>query len=280
MSLNPTYQDRIQNGDLTGCLEELARQVKNKPNDFKLRAALVEALCFSGDLDRAAKHLATLLSMTPERPDLVIMHQNLVKAEQWRRDVFSQGKTPHLLPEPSVELQLRLEAIHALAKQERDVFDDKYRAAQSHEPSVRVEYEEAENLSLRDYDDLLGPVLEVHFHDGRYVWLEQKDLNRIIPDPVLDWTNTLWRPVVLILNSGDVFKAFIPALYVDSYLAESDSVKLGLATEWIDLGNHVYRGLGQRLLLIGEREVPLLELKPISFSPANRSETDTPAETP
>jgi type VI secretion system protein ImpE len=61
---------------------------------------------------------------------------------------------------------------------------------------------------------------------------------------------------------GDVF---VPALYVGSHGNEDDQVRLGRMTSWRAIEDQLVAGAGQRVFLVDDDEVSLLELRDVEF---------------
>jgi len=67
---------------------------------------------------------------------------------------------------------------------------------------------------------------------------------------------------------------FLPVLYVNSYQHQDDRVKLGRMTDWqADIGG-LSLASGQKLLLAGERDWPLLEIRQLAFEPSGGNNGD------
>src|SRR5438067_2530028 len=59
----------FRSGKLNDAVQALGAELRSNPLDAKRRTFLFELLCFSGDYDRAEKHLAVLAPMTSTHPD-------------------------------------------------------------------------------------------------------------------------------------------------------------------------------------------------------------------
>ena len=71
---------------------------------------------------------------------------------------------------------------------------------------------------------------------------------------------------------GVNLQCYLPVLYPDSYMQDDERVKLGRLTDWISVGGPFFKGVGQHVFQVGEEEVPLLELKEITFNLGKREE--------
>jgi type VI secretion system protein ImpE len=59
----------------------------------------------------------------------------------------------------------------------------------------------------------------------------------------------------------------IPSRYVGSEAETDSSFRMGRKTDWIDTGNGLFTGIGQRMLATDQGEYPLLELRELYFDP-------------
>src|SRR5262245_15791959 len=109
-----TAHELFQAGKLTDAVKAGLDAVKNAPADRMKRYLLAELLAFSGDLERADKHLDAVAS--PENADLlaVLQFRQLLRAEGIRQQVFADGRSPGFLTEPGEQEKKRLEALLAL----------------------------------------------------------------------------------------------------------------------------------------------------------------------
>jgi type VI secretion system protein ImpE len=55
-------------------------------------------------------------------------------------------------------------------------------------------------------------------------------------------------------------------IYPGSSAHPDEAMKLGRLTDWIDLGQGLSRGIGQRLFLIDGQEIPMLDIEEVNFS--------------
>ena len=116
-----TPTEAYKAGKLADAIAAALDQVRNAPTDRGKRLFLAELCCFSGDLERADKQLDVLF--TPDAPDVtaVVLFRQLIRGEMARREVFTQGRVPELLAQPSDALKMRLQAlIHIREKQTKE----------------------------------------------------------------------------------------------------------------------------------------------------------------
>ena len=117
---------------------------------------------------------------------------------------------------------------------------------------------------LCDLDDLLAPVLEVHTSTGKYFWVDWNQILSLqVHEPKRPF-DLLWRQASLSIESGPDGDVYLPATYI-ALSADSPpdaSLRLGRSTDWVETEG-VIRGCGQKVLLVGEQDMPIMELESI-----------------
>src|SRR5919199_4477904 len=102
--------EHYQAGQLNEALAAATAEVKQHPTDASRRGFLCELLCFAGDLDRADAQLDLMGHQDPQAMMGVGLFRHLLRAEQARRQFYSEGRLPEFLEQPSEVLRLHLEA--------------------------------------------------------------------------------------------------------------------------------------------------------------------------
>ncbi|MCD0461322.1 type VI secretion system accessory protein TagJ [Roseiconus lacunae] len=253
-------------GKLDEAMEASLQLVKSKPADVGLRFQLAELSCIAGNLDRADKQLDTVSNQDAQAAIGAALLRQLVRAELARRECFFEGRVPEFLGDPSPRLKASLEALTAYRG------GDIEGAAKTLAPfadapilNQPIEVNGAEVDDIRDLDDLLAPVLEVYTSTGKYFWV---DWNQILnlelraPERPFD---LLWRQATLSIESGPDGEVYVPAIYLEpNQDSQPDAnLRLGRGTDWFDTEQGIVRGRGQRMLLAGDSDLPIMELKTI-----------------
>jgi type VI secretion system protein ImpE len=242
-----TAEELFHTGRLTEAIQAQNQQVKSRPADQDARYLLFVLLCFAGDLERAERQLDVMANQDDKMKSGGLVYRSLLAAEMERRELYEKGKSPVLPPDPPPYVELRLAALSRLRageEAEAEVLLDQ--AVEATEPVTGTlnghSFDE-----IRDYDDVLGTVVEV-FAGGRYLWLPlEKIVSLEFPEPETA-IDTLWAPVQLRDTDGDEARVHVPALYAGSHAADDEALRLGRSTEWLERGA-LYRGVGQRTLL-------------------------------
>jgi type VI secretion system protein ImpE len=111
---------------------------------------------------------------------------------------------------------------------------------------------------LRDYDDVLGTVLEVMARDA-YYWVPLELVGSLTMNPPRYPRDLIWAAANLETKSGEAGDVFLPVLYIGSHEHQNDQVKLGRMTDWTGGEEAPLQGVGARVFRAGETDVPLLE---------------------
>lgn len=263
-----TFRELLSAGHLTRAVEEATQQVKAKPADTSLRVSLFELLCFEGALDRADKQLEVIAAQTtgPGAELAVQAYRDLLSAERMRRQVFHGDALPKfLLPPPSyVEAHvLMVKKLRAAPAEAIALLPD----AEEQFPALSGKTPDKSFSSFRDADDRIAPVLEV-FHGAHYVWLPLEQIRHVQVSEPKSVRDLVWARARIETHEQSVGDVFVPALYVDTHSQSNEQVRLGRVTEWQLVDEQLVFGVGQRLFLMDDQEVSLLELRDVQFESA------------
>ncbi len=262
----------LGSGDLEIAIAEAIASVKAKPTDAESRYRLFALVAFSGDLHRARRQLGALGVGDEQLERAKAVYINLLAAEQERRAVYGNGADPLLPPNPPEHLQLRLVALKAAGGDNAEPAAATIEQAIDAQPELTGEINGKPFTALRDLDDSLGSVLEI-FAGGRHVLLPFERIRRLEMDAPGHLLDLLWIPARLTDLKGVESSVHIPALYVGSAEGEDPRCTTGAITEWIDQGDEIFRGCGQRILAWQDaegqvQELPILALRDLSFDEA------------
>ncbi|HUE71154.1 MAG TPA: type VI secretion system accessory protein TagJ [Pirellulaceae bacterium] len=261
-----TAAELFEAGKLTDAVAAALEEVKKQPMEPGPRWRLVEFLLFAGDLERADKHLDTLLTQFPKLSMTAVFYRQLLRAEKARREVMAEGRLPDFLSQPGEAVQ---ECLHALVSlRAGDVAEAARHVAQAE--AVRTKTAgTCDGLpfdDLRDVDDAFGPILELVTADGRCAWMALSEVASLKFEPPQRARDLLWRHAELVARDQQKTQVLIPALYPNTHRESDDTLRLGRQTQWKELAPGLVQGLGQRLWLVGEDVRPILEIKEISFA--------------
>jgi len=257
-------KELIAQGDLTAALQEVTRELREKPAEMTARVTLFELLCLTGELDRAEKHLDIIEQQRAQKDLGVQVYRNCLKAERERRQVFNEGHEPHFLSVPPSYVDLHLQAI-SLARQgqhqqARELLD----RAEEERPAQPGRLNDSPFKDFRDYDDFVGPVLELIVHD-KYTWVPFEHLKRIEVQPPKQLRDMIWSSARLISTSGVEGEVLVPVVYAGTSASSNDAVRLGRLTEWVELNSDLYRAIGLKTFLIDDQDHPIFAAKSVDF---------------
>lgn len=258
-----TATDAYKAGKLGDAVAAAIEQVRSNPTDGSKRLFLAELCCFSGDLERADKQLDVLFK--PDAPDVIqlTLFRQLIRGELTRREVFTHGRVPEFLAQPSDALKWRLEALIHLRENKAAEANELLAKAEVARPAVIGTCDGAAFDDFRDLDDLTAAVMEVITANGNYYWVPLETIEIVEFHKPERARDLYWRPAHLIVKDGPDGVVYIPALYHGSHAASDDAVKLGRRTDWLGGETEPYRGLGLREFLVGDSAKTVLEIEKI-----------------
>jgi len=262
-------EELLADGDLRAAIQELTSQVKANLADVRARTFLFELLLFTGEWDKAERHLEVIGQQSVKSEVGVEVYRNNIQAERDRARLLSDGLQPHFLSEPPAYIDLHLEALCRIRegslREARELLD----RAEEDRPALMGKHNDTPFLDFRDCNDLLGPVLELMV-GNQYTWLPMERITRVEIGTPKHLRDVIWAPARIETKEGSVGEVFIPALYAGSSKHSDDRVKLGRMTDWAEIGEGVYAGAGQRLFLVDDQDKAMLEARSIEFGNLGR----------
>jgi type VI secretion system protein ImpE len=118
---------------------------------------------------------------------------------------------------------------------------------------------------IADADSRLGPVLELMVN-GRYYWAPFEQIRIIKITQPEDLRDLVWLPARFVWTNGGEAVGLIPTRYPGSEKSENSAIQLARTTQWQEVTDSVYHGLGQRMLATDRDDFPLLETRLISLN--------------
>jgi type VI secretion system protein ImpE len=259
-------QELFTAGKLPEAIAAALENVRNKPTDVNARFFLAELLCFDGAWERADKQLDTMMQQSSEPNMFAILFRQLVRGEVAREQIFRDGRAPELMVElpEYAKSQIRI----CLEFRAGDMAAAKSLADQAE--AARPQFQglvngKAFSGGVRDLDDRLGGVAEVITAHGKCYWVPWENVKSIEfskPERPLD---LLWRKARVEITGGPSGEVYMPVRYpmLDANSC-SPEVKLSRGTEWVGEEDEAVAGIGQRMLLVGEDPVSLLEIESLT----------------
>ncbi|QDU41248.1 ImpE protein [Maioricimonas rarisocia] len=272
MSENPAQQ-HFQAGRLSEAVAAATEQVRSSPTDVQQRMFLAELLCFSGEIERADNQLDVIVRQNPDA--IRVLHfRQVLRAELARRQFASEGRTPEFLVEPPEHLRLQLKAAVHLREGETQAANELLAQAAEARPPVRGTVNDRPFSDFRDLDDVSASFFEVLTNTGVWYWVPFEAIDSIEFHEPQAPRDLLWRRASMTVRGGPDGEVSIPALYPGSSDAESEDMKLGRGTDWIGDEGGPIRGVGQRMYLVDETDLAVLELARLTFDSADEPKPD------
>ncbi len=264
----PSQSELLRQGRLREALEAAQAVLRRKPTDLGARILLAELLALAGNLERADVILDAAATIDPSTALVVAEFRQLIRADMARRQLFRDGRVPEFLGEPTETQRLALAAFVALRAGDAAEAARQAAAAEQARPRASGHSGDTAFDDLRDADDLLAGTFEVLTTTGKYFWIPTERVASIAFHAPKRPRDLLWRRAAMSVIAGPDGEVYLPAIYAGEE-AGTDALKLGRETEWRETATPesgtLVRGVGQRVFLVGEEAVPIMELGQISF---------------
>ena len=247
--------------------------MRRAPTDIGARVLLAELLAFSGNIDRADVVLDACADLDPTAAIVVAEFRQLLRGELARRQLFSDGRVPEFLGEPTAAQRSSLAAIVALRN--GDLPEAAKLAGQAEEARVHPAGTAGNTAfnDMRDADDLLASCFEVITTTGKYFWIPPERVLLLEFHKAKRPRDLFWRRATMQIADGPDGEVYLPALYpptTGTAAAMTDALRLGRATDWHQAGDGgPTLGLGAVTILVGEEALTWLEMDKVSFQVAS-----------
>jgi type VI secretion system protein ImpE len=255
----------VRDGNLQDALQELQEQIRHQPENSHYRTFLFQLLAVLGQWERALNQLNVLSNLETSTWPVVQLYREAIQCEVLRAEIFAGRRKPLIFGEPPQWLAWLLESLRLTAEGQ-------------YTPAIALRNQAFELASessgaidaqpfnwIADADTRLGPVLEI-IVNGRYYWAPFQQIRAISIPQVTDLRDLVWLPAQFTwINEGQAY-GLIPTRYPDSEKARDPSIQLARKTEWLELADGIYQGLGQRMLTTDQDEYPLLDIRKITVN--------------
>ena len=262
-----TAEEYLKAGEPTQALAALQDKVRKDPANAKLRIFLFQLLCVLGDWKRAIAQLKISAEMDESATMMAQTYREAIICEVYREKVFAGDKDPLILGEPEPWLAHLIEAQKLLAAGQVDQAATLRAQAFEAAPTTRGTLNGVSFEWVADADMRLGPVLEVLIN-GKYYWLPFSQIKSLEIEEPSDLRDTVWMAGVLTLVNGGELAALIPTRYPGSTQGD-EAVKMARSTQWQDLGQGTFVGLGQRLLATDQADVAVTDIRSLVLGDAD-----------
>lgn len=259
-----SVKELFQAGKLDEAVEAQIQQVKSKPTSTEFRTLLFELLSFQGQLERADKQLEVIAQQDENANWATQVYRNLIKAEQTRQKLFTEGLKPGFLLDPPDYIHLHLDAINRLREEQPAEARTLLEKSESACPDFSGTHNDQPFEGFRDCDDLFAPILEL-FVLFDYIWLPFEQIQELEISRPEHPRDLLWTPVRIVLADGSQRRGYVPALYADTHQQDDAELKLGRMTDWQAAEDGPVTGLGRRQYLVGDENPSILEIGTLQF---------------
>jgi len=222
-------------GKLREAIKALGDELRSNPLDVKRRTSLFELLVFAGEYDRAEKQLDVLAGANAGAAAGTLLYRSALHAERTRQAMFANHEAPPTKP--------------------GTVYPGVWNGTAFSE--------------FRDSDPRIGANLEV-FLAGSYTWIPIHYLRRLEIEPPANLRDLMWARARVETSADfrlqELGEVLLPVLCPLSSRHEDETVQLGRESAWEPDEAHGEVPYGAKILLIDEVEVPLLEIRSVTWT--------------
>jgi type VI secretion system protein ImpE len=260
-----TAKEFIAAGAPDDALIELQNEIRAKPEDPKLRIFLFQLHCLLGNWAKALLQLQVIAGIDPETMMLAQIFQPVINCEALRNGVFEGKLTPLIFGEPLEWVGLLVKAFEHTTRGEFAAAAKLRAQAFEAAPETAGKLDGKPFAWIADADSRLGPMLELIL-EGKYYWVPFCRVRRIALPAPADLRDLVWMPAQFVWTNGGEASGHIPTRYARTETAKDGALRLARKTEWQELAEQTFVGLGQRILTTDEGEYPLLQCRVIDFA--------------
>jgi len=233
-------------GKLREAIKALGDELRSNPLDAKRRTFLFELLLFAGEYDRAEKQLDLLAGANAEAAAGTLLYRSALHAERTRQSMFANHETPPLKA------------------------GEEFGGIWNGKPFN----------SISDSDPRIGHNLEVYIA-GSYTWIPIHYLRRLEIEPPSNLRDLMWARARVETSAEfrlqELGEVLVPVICPGSFTHAEEVVTLGRESAWQEDEKYGEIPFGAKMLLIDGEEVPLLEVRSVSYSAPPEESHDAPA---
>ncbi len=258
-------EEYLRDGNLQGALEDLQAQIRNQPDNSRLRIFLFQLLAVLGQWERALSQLNVLDKLEKNTWPMVHAYREAIRCEILRAEIFAGRRKPLIFGEPPPWMAWLLESLRLMVAAQYDqalaLRDQAFDLAAASSGTM----DETPFNWIADADSRLGPVLEAMIN-GRYYWVPIQQIRAINITEAADLRDFVWLPAEFTwVNGGQAF-GLIPTRYPGSESVQDSSIQLARTTQWQELTDGIFQGLGQRMLATDQDDYPLLDVREVNIN--------------
>jgi len=255
----------VQSGQLEEGLAALQQEIRENPQDSRLRVFLFQLQCVLGWWDKALMQLEALASLNAENMLLAQIFRPVIACELLRRDIFQGKRTPVVFGEPEEWLGQLVQCNSLIAQEQFSAAAQLRERAFESAPARSGAVNGQPFEWLADADSRMGPVLELIL-EGKYYWAPLNRVQRLEMEKPADLRDLVWAPARITWSNGATVTAHVPSRYPGTENSPVSELRLARKTEWLEKPGGTFLGIGQRLFATEGAEYPLLECRTIEFT--------------
>jgi type VI secretion system protein ImpE len=256
----------VQAGQLEEGLSALQEEIRNKPEDTRLRIFLFQLNCVLGRLDKALTQLQVIATLNADTMLLAQIFRPVIACELLRREIFSGARKPVIFGEPMEWVGGMVQANELVARKEFAAAAALRASAFESASACHGKIDDKPFEWIADTDSRLGPLLEMII-EGKYYWVPFSRIQKIEMEKPSDLRDLVWMPVRFTWTNGGSVPGHIPARYPGTENSADSSLRLGRRTEWHEQPGETFLGEGQRVFATDAGEYPLLVCRNIELAP-------------
>ncbi len=257
----------LQAGRLDEALKALQLEIRNRPEDGRLRIYLFQLEAILGRLDKALNQLQVLATLDAESILLAQIFRPIIACELLRREVFAGKRSPLVFGEPMDWVGWLVQANGLLADGQTEAAAALRERAFEAAPTLPGRINGQPFEWLADADSRLGPLMEAYI-EGKYFWVPVARVQKIELEKPSDLRDLVWLPVRFTWTNGGAVPAHVPVRYPGTETCADAALKLARRTDWREPAPGTWLGYGQRMLATDASEHPLLGTTLIEINPA------------
>ena len=262
--MTDTPESFLADGRVTDALAAVQQQVRQRPEDAKLRVLLFQLLAVSGQWTRAGQQLELCGELDASALAMVATCRAALQAELLREAVFEGRATPVVLGTPAEWVASLVEALRLRGQGQAAAAHALRERAFLNAPASTGRIDGTSFQWIADGDSRLGPVLEAVVN-GRYAWVPYVALKRVVIEAPHDLRDLVWSVAHLEFVNGGETPALLFTRYPRSAAWDDERVWLARRTEWLPLVEPHYEGVGQRMFTTDVADHPMLDVREIDF---------------
>src|SRR5260370_37542949 len=265
-----TSKDHLAASQPDQALIELQNEIRAHPEDTKLRIFLFQLHCVLGNWPKALTQLQVIAGLDADTTILAQIFQPVINCEALRGGVFEGKLTPLIFGEPLEWIGLLIKASEHVARGEFAAGAELRSRAFDAAPANPGTLDGKPFAWIADADSRPGPMLELIL-ERKYYWVPFSRIRRIALQAPSDLRDLIWAPAQFVWTNGGEASGHIPTRYPPPPPAADRAPRLPRKTEWQELPEETFIGLGQRILATDDGEHPLLQCRVIDFDQAEEA---------